>query len=228
MGAGGAENAGGGDIEVVGYSARYLDAFRHLMDAEGSSRFTDDPVDPGGATKWGISLRFLAAEGAFDADGDGRADFDLDMDGDIDGADIRALTEADAKVIYLRCFWQPLAADRLPRPLGEALFDQAVNGGRSAASKLLQRAVNTCIMTAQRAGTSNGQPRIAVDGAIGPGTLQAVGWVLHHPQLGMPAMIATLRDAAKERYRAIVRANPSQQRFLKGWLARADALGRFS
>jgi lysozyme family protein len=47
--------------------------------------FVDDKVDRGGTTKFGISLRFLAAEGAFDADGDGKADFDLDLDGDIDG-----------------------------------------------------------------------------------------------------------------------------------------------
>jgi lysozyme family protein len=59
----------------------------HLIGVEGGR--VNDPLDRGGETKYGVSLRFLAAEGAFDDDGDGKADYDLDMDGDIDGADIR-------------------------------------------------------------------------------------------------------------------------------------------
>ena len=78
-------------ITVEGYSPRYARAARKLLQIEGG--FVDDPKDRGGATKYGISLRFLAAEGAFDEDGDGKADFDLDLDGDIDGQDIRDVTQ---------------------------------------------------------------------------------------------------------------------------------------
>jgi hypothetical protein len=75
------------DILVQGYTTRYAAAAKKLLLIEGG--FVDDPTDRGGTTKYGISLRFLAAAGAFDSDGDGIADFDLDMDGDIDGADVR-------------------------------------------------------------------------------------------------------------------------------------------
>jgi lysozyme family protein len=48
--------------------------------------------------------------------------------------------------LYNRHFWEPLGCDALPMPLGEALFDQGVNGGLTAARKLLQRAINSCLL----------------------------------------------------------------------------------
>jgi lysozyme family protein len=210
-------------ITVQGYSPRYAAAVAELLDIEGG--FVDDQADRGGATKYGISLRFLKSEGAFDEDGDGIADFDLDFDGDIDGIDIRKLTPGDARFLYLRCFWLPIGADQLPRPLGEAVFDQAVNGGLSAGKKLLQRAVNQCLMEARRIGATP-PALLAIDGSLGAHTRATVDWVLRFPGKGMPALIAAYRDAVRERYRAIARRYPSQQRFLRGWLARAERLGR--
>ncbi len=201
------------DITVDGWSARFARAFDHLLGVEGG--FVDDPVDRGGATKYGISLRFLRAEGAFDEDADGFADFDIDRDGDIDGQDIRKLTVADARCLYLRCFWKPLRADELKPPIGEMLFDQAVNGGRRAAVKMLQRALNL-----------PGRESLAVDGVLGRKTLARLDeLVASH---GMNWLVNSYRAAVKHRYRQIAAANPSQQRFLKGWLARADKLGRWS
>lgn len=216
------------DIIVQAYTPRFVAAVGILLGIEGGH--ADDPLDRGGETNFGISLRFLAAEGAFDEDGpdnlgDGKADFDLDFDGDIDGADIRALSVGDAKFLYNRCFWQRLGADQVPRPLGEMLFDQAVNGGLQAAKKLLQRAINQCLMEAGRSG-ANAPVNLAVDGALGATTTAALGWVLRHPGAGMPALVEAYRDAVRERYRAIVRRFPSQQRFLRGWLARAERLGK--
>ena len=131
----------------------------------------------------------------------------------------------DAKFLYNRCFWQRVGADQLPRPIGEMVFDQAVNGGLHAAKKMLQRAINQCLMEAGRSG-ANAPVNLAVDGALGATTTAALGWVLRHPGAGMPALVEAYRDAVRERYRAIVRRFPSQQRFLRGWLARAERLGK--
>lgn len=215
--------AASADIEVRGYDSRYLAAFEHLMDVEGG--YVNDPVDRGGATKFGISLRFLVSEGQIDLDGDGAADFDLDMDGDIDGADIRQLTLGDAKYLYWRCFWLRGQMAMLPRPLGEAVFDQAVNGGLVAAGKLLQRAVNTCLLSVK---CESKPSQLKVDGQIGQQSREAVMFVLRFPGLGMPALLDTYRSAAAQRYRSIVANNPPQKRFLKGWLDRAEALGRWA
>lgn len=210
------------EIVVQGRSPRFAAAVKDVLGNEGG--FVDDPVDRGGTTNYGISLRFLAAEGAFDSDGDGKADFDLDMDGDIDGQDIRRLTRGDAIFLYQRCFWDRTEAESFPRPIGEMLFDQAVNAGITAARKLLQRAINTCVMNAPR--VANPPATVKVNGVIGADTRAAMSWVIRYPGAGMPALIAAFREAVRERYRDIVRRFPAQQRFLRGWLARAERLGR--
>lgn len=207
-------------ITVAGYSDRYAAAVKHVLSIEGG--FVNDSADRGGATNYGISLRFLASEGAFDDDGDGVADFDLDMDGDIDGQDIRKLSRADAVYLYHRCFWLALDCGQFGEPLGEMLFDQAVNGGRAAAAKLLQRAINQATLGFP-AGPSRPVP-LAVDGVLGAMTRGTLVLVLRH--IGIKNLCELYRDAVRERYRSIAFRNPSQQRFLKGWLARADRLGR--
>lgn len=203
-------------------NSRYIRAFDDLIGIEGG--YVNHPADRGGATKYGISLRFLKAEGRVDIDRDGRADFDLNMDGDLDGQDIRMLTVEHARTLYRRCFWDRLRCDQLPAPLGEMMFDQAVNGGTKAAIMILQKAINFC-----QVGAGGVQPvleGVAVDGVMGTGTLAGVDRVLKYPAKGMPALIVGFREMAKARYRAIVRGNPSQSVFLNGWLARAERLGR--
>jgi lysozyme family protein len=207
------------DIIVQGWSERYAVAGRALLGIEGGH--VNDPVDRGGETKFGVSLRFLVAEGQIDLDGDGIADFDLDMDGDIDGADIRKLKRGDALYLFHRCFWLRLDADSFAPPIGEMLFDQAVNGGLTAARKMLQRAVNASLVTYGL----NGQA-LVIDGVLGTATRAMIDRVLQWNGAGLPTLINAYRDVVADRYRAIVAANPSQKRFLNGWLNRAAQLGR--
>lgn len=198
------------DIVVRAFSTRFHRAFAKLLKEEGG--FVDHPHDRGGATNHGISLRFLKVEGKLDLDEDGIADFDLDMDGDIDGRDIRELTIGDAKYLYHRCFWRVLDCDILPMPIGEMVFDQAVNGGAVAAVKTLQRAINY-----------PGMPAIAVDGVIGQQTYARIDALVK--QVGMVWIVQSYRDAVKHRYRGIVKRSPSQAVFLDGWINRANRLG---
>lgn len=208
-------------IIVQGYSERYAAAFRKVLGVEGG--YVDDAHDMGGATRFGVSLRYLKSAGQIDLDHDGFADFDLDFDGDIDAADIRKLTVGDARYLFHRDFWVPMQCDSFARPLGEMLFDQGVNGGASAAKKLLQKAINAIIARYDR--FADRPELLKVDGDIGEATRRALEWALRISAAGMPAIVTAYRDAAKARYLAIVGANPKQQRFLKGWLARADELG---
>lgn len=191
------------------WTPRFARAVRDVLETEGG--FVDDPVDRGGTTKYGISLRFLKDEGQIDLDGDG----------DIDGMDIRRLKRSDAIFLYHRCFWKRLDADALPQPIGEMMFDQAVNAGLGSARRLLQRAINRCLARAASA-----PPQLVIDGWIGKATTDALNWVLRWGALGMPALTDAFRVEVRLRYRAIAEQNPSQRRFLKGWLARADRLGR--
>lgn len=107
---------------------------------------SDDPDDPGGLTKHGVSIRFAGSIG-----------LDLDGDGDTDAADMRALTRAAAAELYRDHFWNRLNCDALPYGLALALFDAGVNQGPRPAARLLQRAAGA-----------------VADGFIGPITIAAV------------------------------------------------------
>lgn len=199
---------------VVSEEQRFQAVVADVLKSEGG--FVNDPADRGGATNLGWSLRTLAIEGKIDLDHDGFADFDLDRDGDIDGVDIRLLTVADAKALYRRCFWDRYKCGALPAPLDGALFDQAVNGGGKAAAKMLQRAINTVMK-----GRKN-YP-LLLDGDIGPKTLG--GLRAARKLVPIAKLLSLYREEAIARYRAIVAADPKQQRFLKGWINRALRLG---
>jgi len=202
-------------IVIRGYSRRYKRAVEHVLDVEGG--YVNDPVDPGGATNKGISLRFLVAAGDVDMDGDGFADFDLDMDGDIDADDIRRLTKGDAVHLYWIHFWLAAECESFAKPIGEMVFDQAVNGGLVAARRLLQRAIN-------RSGLVGA---VATDAQIGPKTRAALARI-ESIEGGVFALTHAYREETKARYYALVRRNPKLKRFIKGWIARAEQLGRWA
>lgn len=170
----------------------------------------DSPVDRGGETNYGISLRFLKAAGRIDANHDGFGDLDLNFDTQLDGLDIRALTPQIAKAIYCKHFWIAPGFWSLPKPFDMALFDQGVNAGVTASVRLLQRALN-----------SFGQPHLREDGQLGPKTRSNLDDRLHYD---FP-VLAAYRTAAANRYRAIALADPTQRRWLRGWLRRASELG---
>lgn len=77
--------------------------------------YVNDPRDPGGETKFGISKRSYPKE------------------------DIKNLTRDRAIEIYKRDFWDSNRCDELPPKLAIAMFDAAVNQGAGAARPLLQR-----------------------------------------------------------------------------------------
>ncbi len=89
--------------------------------------YTNDPDDPGGATKWGIALNRI-----------GRT---LGMR----KKDIQGLTLKDAQDIYVKNYWQSCHCDHLPPGLDVAVFDCSVNQGPTRAKKLLQRALQAKI-----------------------------------------------------------------------------------
>lgn len=91
-------------------------AFDRLIGHEAG--YVDDPNDPGGETKWGISKRSYP---------------DLD---------IASLTRDDAKHIYLHDFWLALDAETLHDGVAWQLFDFAVNSGIGSAIRAYQRALD--------------------------------------------------------------------------------------
>ncbi len=93
----------------------FPDCIAHVLAAEGG--LVNDPQDPGGLTKFGISQRSYPA------------------------LDIRALSLDDAKAIYQRDYWAPIQGEALPAGLDLLLLDHAVNAGPARAIRLLQHLV---------------------------------------------------------------------------------------
>lgn len=95
----------------------FQDAFEHMLVFEGG--LVDHPKDPGGITKYGISLRAYP---------------DLGEEG------IRNLTVDQAREIYLNDYWNAVRADDLPSGIDFMIFDCAVNQGPGFARRALQNA----------------------------------------------------------------------------------------
>lgn len=91
-------------------------ALAFVLEHEGGATLTEDPRDPGGRTRYGISQRAYPHE------------------------NIIALTADRAREIYQRDYWAPLFCADYGWPLALALFDTAVNCGVGAAIRLGQKA----------------------------------------------------------------------------------------
>lgn len=111
--------------------SKFTDAHEFTHRWEGG--FVNHPSDPGGATKYGISLRFLQQQGEDVGD--------IDEDGDVDLDDILALTPETAAEIMEANFWTPLQLNKVPPKSALVVYDTAVNMGTSFARRMAQRAL---------------------------------------------------------------------------------------
>ena len=111
--------------------------------------FVNDPDDPGGATKYGVTIHTMR-----------RLGLDLNGDGRIGVADVKRLTRAQAEEIFIDHYFRRPGISRLPERLQASVFDMYVNAGNNAV-KILQRLLRQM-----------GQ-QLDIDGAIGPHTVAA-------------------------------------------------------
>lgn len=82
-----------------------------LLKHEGG--YVDHPADPGGATKYGITLATLQAW----------------RDRPVSKGDVRQLTKTEASAIYRARYWDEIGGNNLPAGVDAVAFDIAVNHG---------------------------------------------------------------------------------------------------
>ena len=165
--------------------------------------YVNDPDDPGGPTKHGVTLHTLR-----------RLGLDMDGDGDVDVGDVKRVTPEVAARIFLRHYFHGPGLAGLPEPLQPAAFDMYVHSG-SRAVRLLQELL--CAMG----------ETLAVDGACGPLTRAAA----HRAMTAAPDhLVDAYGIARRDWYYRLADQRPASRKYVRrrdggkgGWIARAEA-----
>lgn len=101
-------------------AATFDKAFARLLAHEGG--YSDHPADPGGPTKFGVTL----------------ADYRRYVKPDATAEDVRAMGVAEARAIYKARYWNALRCDALPAGVDDCVFDYGVNSGVARSGKVLR------------------------------------------------------------------------------------------
>ncbi|RKZ20204.1 hypothetical protein DRQ50_00160 [bacterium] len=115
---------------------------------------------------------------------------------------------------YRENFWDRLHCESFSASLAYEVFDMAVNLGVGRTGALLQEALNLLNRN------EKSWEEIAQDGQVGPKTLAVLRVALNSAggEAHLQRVLAALQG---EHYLKLVRRQPKQERFLRGWLKRA-------
>lgn len=119
----------------------------------------------------------------------------------IQPGEMKALTLDTVKPFYKTMYWDKVKCDDLPAGVDYAVFDFAVNAGVARAAKFLQRAVGA-----------------VDDGVVGPNTLFLV------KKTTPGKLLENFTEQKEEFYNTLAEKNPTQQKFLKGWMNRVASV----
>jgi len=173
---------------------------REIVAREGG--YVNDPDDPGGVTKYGVTLATMQ-----------RLGFDLTGDGQVSEADVRALTPEQAAEVFVQHYFHAARLGELPAPLQASVFDMYVNSGANAV-RILQRLLNDM------------GHDLVVDGVLGPLTVRAA----HAAMAAAPAHLVDAYGIARRNYYYhLADARPSSRKYARradggkgGWIVRAE------
>jgi lysozyme family protein len=174
-------------------------AFARTVGLEGA--YSNNPVDRGGETMWGITAAVARAAGY--------------------QGSMAQLPLQTAKNIYRSKYWDLLhlnMVDKLSPAIAAEIFDTAVNCGVGVPIPFLQRALNAFNRQAKD------YPDMPVDGLNGPTTVAALRAFLHlRGAMGEKVMLEALNAQQGVRYFEIAERRPDQEDFEFGWWAQRVA-----
>jgi lysozyme family protein len=173
---------------------------RDIVRREGG--YVNDPDDPGGATKYGVTIHTMR-----------RLGLDLTGDGKVDAHDVKALSEAEAVEIFKNHYFVKPRIGALPMVLQATVFDMYVNAGSNAV-KILQNLL-----------ARFGHP-VDVDGRIGPQTIEAA---MAAAQIAPDHLADAYGIARRNYYYALADKRPASRKYARtraggkgGWIVRAE------
>ena len=164
--------------------------------------YVNDPDDPGGATKYGVTVHTMR-----------RLGLDLDGNGAVDASDVRHLSRAQAVEIFMQHYFLRPRIAELPEGLQASVFDMYVNAGSNAVKILQQLLVDM-------------GETLDVDGAIGPLTIAATARAFaRNPALTIDAYGIARRNY----YFRLADQRPASRKYARtraggkgGWIRRAE------
>lgn len=169
-------------------------AFVDLLGMEG--RYSNNPADSGGATKYGITER-VARANAYQGD-------------------MRELTEMDARRIAKSQYWDLLSLDTvaaLSESVAREMFDTGYNMGQGVAGRYLQRALNAFNYQGKY------YPDLVLDGLIGPSTVAAlVAYLKHRHTHGERVLLRAMNALQASRYIELSEGRQKDEEFVFGWI----------
>jgi len=175
--------------------ANFKIAYDKTADFEGG--YVNDPDDNGGETYKGIARNFWEKwQGWVIVDkykqvAHNRAELGKILDGN---AELQSFVEA----FYKKNFWDEVRGDDITdQEVANNIYDFAVNSGVGRASRYAQRVVGA-----------------VEDGDIGNNSIKAIN------AYDAEMFVHAFKKAREGFYRKIVDNNPSQAKFLYGWLSR--------
>lgn len=163
-------------------------SINHVLKVEGG--YVDDPADPGGATKYGITQKtwdvFNVQRGA-------------------DTSHVRWISKCDAREVYESMYWEPLNLEQVHSDrIALCIFDQAVNQGLIRATKRAQEVVNFLTRGVN----------LKVDGLLGPKTIKGLNMT------SKSNFVPYYLQESRLYYVDLMAANPVLIKFRRGWLNR--------
>jgi len=164
--------------------------------------YVNDPDDPGGATKFGVTIHTMR-----------RLGLDLSGDGKVGAADVKLLTRAQATDIFIKHYFEKPGIAMLPEALQASVFDMYVNAGGNAV-KILQRLFNEMGFA------------LKVDGQLGGRTAQAADEAM---QTAPDLVVDAYGIARRNYYFRLADSRKASRKYARsraggkgGWITRAE------
>lgn len=179
----------------------FNEAFNDLLGIEG--KYSNNPSDSGGATKYGITERVARANG---------------YDGDM-----RLLTEDEAKRIAKTQYWDIMRLDDISAILpsvAHEMFDTAYNMGVGTAGRYLQRSLNAF----NHRGADYAD--VGVDGVVGPMTVNALrSYMAKRGEQGGVVLLRAMNALQGTRYIELCEQRQKDEDFVFGWIKNRVVMG---
>jgi len=176
--------------------------------------YVNDPVDKGGETHRGVSRRFNPDWPGWKIVDQLKRDHPNDFKKHINDSEELARL---AKELYRKRYWAPIRGDEIPdQHIANKVFDTGVNQGVGTSVKYLQDGLNLLNRN------QKDYKDIKADGKFGEKTLAALNEFLALENEQPDYLLKAMNVMQATFYLEIMRKDPTQQRFARGWLNRVD------